>query len=71
MEPRIQYCTAKDGVNIAYSVIGEGVPFLQMPPFPSGSFCSARIRSLLPTRRAADAVSPKGALDGPAISDRG
>jgi class 3 adenylate cyclase len=35
-EPRIQYCTTSDGVSIAYSAIGEGVPFVYMPTFPIG-----------------------------------
>ena len=33
MEPRIQYAQTKDGVSIAYSTFGEGMPFVQMP-FP-------------------------------------
>src|SRR5574341_610678 len=28
MEPRIQYCTTSDGVNIAYYVIGSGPPLV-------------------------------------------
>ncbi len=35
-EPRVQYCTTSDGVSIAYSVLGEGVPFVHMPTFPIG-----------------------------------
>ena len=31
MEPRIQYAKTSDGVNIAYSVIGEGAPFVHLP----------------------------------------
>ncbi len=33
MEPRIQYAQTKDGVNIAFSTLGEGMPFVHMP-FP-------------------------------------
>ncbi len=33
MEPRIQYAKTKDGVNIAYSTMGKGMPYVQMP-FP-------------------------------------
>ncbi len=33
MEPRIQYAQTKDGVSIAYSTIGQGMPFVSMP-FP-------------------------------------
>jgi class 3 adenylate cyclase len=31
MEPRIQYAQTEDGVSIAYSTLGEGIPFVQMP----------------------------------------
>ncbi len=35
MEPHIQYAQTKDGVSIAYSTLGEGMPFVHMPhPFP-------------------------------------
>ena len=34
MEPRIQYAQTADGVSIAYSTLGEGMPFVQMPSFP-------------------------------------
>jgi class 3 adenylate cyclase len=33
MEPRIQYAKTKDGVNIAYCVMGEGIPLVHVP-FP-------------------------------------
>jgi len=34
MEPRIQYAKTSDGVSIAYSTLGEGLPLVQMPqPF--------------------------------------
>ena len=32
MEPRIQYAQTEDGVSIAYSTLGEGMPFVHMPP---------------------------------------
>jgi len=35
MEPRIQYATTGDGVNIAFWEIGEGMPFVHMPWFRS------------------------------------
>ncbi|HEV8574346.1 MAG TPA: adenylate/guanylate cyclase domain-containing protein [Dehalococcoidia bacterium] len=35
MEPRIQYATTSDGVNIAYWALGEGRPFVHMPWFRS------------------------------------
>jgi len=35
MEPRIQYATTNDGVNIAFWGIGEGMPFVHMPWFRS------------------------------------
>ncbi|MEE8347268.1 MAG: adenylate/guanylate cyclase domain-containing protein [Dehalococcoidia bacterium] len=31
MEPHIQYAKAKDGVSIAFSTMGEGIPLVQMP----------------------------------------
>jgi class 3 adenylate cyclase len=31
MEPRIQYARTKDGVSIAYSIMGEGMPLVYMP----------------------------------------
>ena len=31
MEPRIQYAQTKDGVSIAFSTMGEGIPFVQIP----------------------------------------
>ena len=33
MDPQIQYAKTEDGVNIAYSTLGGGMPFVQMP-FP-------------------------------------
>ncbi|MCH7998535.1 MAG: adenylate/guanylate cyclase domain-containing protein, partial [Chloroflexi bacterium] len=32
MEPRIQYVQTTDGVSIAYSTMGQGMPFVSMPP---------------------------------------
>jgi class 3 adenylate cyclase len=32
MEPRIQYAKTSDGVNIAYSVTGQGLPSVEMQP---------------------------------------
>jgi len=32
MEPRIHYAKTSDGVNIAYCTMGDGPPFLWMPP---------------------------------------
>jgi class 3 adenylate cyclase/pimeloyl-ACP methyl ester carboxylesterase len=34
MEPRIQYAKTSDGVNIAFCVMGEGDPFVEMPGLP-------------------------------------
>jgi len=34
MEPRIQYATTADGVNIALFAVGEGAPLVQMPIGP-------------------------------------
>ncbi len=34
MEPRIQYAQNKDGVSIAFSTLGDGMPDVHMPrPF--------------------------------------
>jgi class 3 adenylate cyclase len=35
MEPRIQYAQTADGVSIAFCVMGEGMPLVQMPSPPS------------------------------------
>jgi class 3 adenylate cyclase len=32
MDPRIEYATTSDGMSIAYTTIGEGVPFVSIPP---------------------------------------
>ena len=34
MEPRIQYAKTEDGVNIAYSVMGEGRAVVRVPSPP-------------------------------------
>ena len=34
MEPRIQYAKTKDGVNIAFSTHGEGMPLVRIPSAP-------------------------------------
>ena len=31
MEPHIQYAKTKDGVSIAFSTMGEGMPLVRMP----------------------------------------
>jgi class 3 adenylate cyclase/pimeloyl-ACP methyl ester carboxylesterase len=36
MEPRIQYAQTADGVSIAFSTLGEGMPWLQTPSGPCG-----------------------------------
>ncbi|UCH86087.1 MAG: alpha/beta fold hydrolase [Dehalococcoidia bacterium] len=36
MEPRIQYAQTTDGVSIAFSTLGEGMPWLQTPVAPCG-----------------------------------
>lgn len=32
MQPRIEYATTADGVNIAYTTMGEGIPLVNPPP---------------------------------------
>jgi hypothetical protein len=34
LNPRIQYATASDGVNIAFFSMGEGLPVIMTPPIP-------------------------------------
>jgi len=34
MEPRIQYAQTKDGVSIAFTALGEGMPLVYMPSQP-------------------------------------
>lgn len=34
MSPSIRYATTTDGVRLAFSTLGEGVPVLCLPPFP-------------------------------------
>ena len=34
-EPRIQYAKTSDGVNIAYCSMGEGLPLVIVPVFPT------------------------------------
>ena len=34
MEPRIQYAKTADGVSIAFSTLGEGMPLVRIPPAP-------------------------------------
>ncbi len=34
MEPRIQYARAADGVTIAFSTIGQGMPVVRLPYMP-------------------------------------
>ncbi len=35
MEPRIQYAQTKDGVSIAYAVLGVGPPLIGLAPWPA------------------------------------
>ncbi len=37
MEPRIQYAQTKDGVSIAFSSLGTGMPLVYMPSGPMGN----------------------------------
>ncbi len=48
MEPRIQYAQTKDGVSIAFWTLGEGMPFVDMPPVP---FSHAQLEWQLPEIR--------------------
>jgi class 3 adenylate cyclase len=48
MEPRIEYVKTADGVSIACWALGEGVPLVQMPPFP---FTHVRLERQMPELR--------------------
>jgi class 3 adenylate cyclase len=48
MEPRIQYATTEDGVSIAYSTIGEGLPLVLMFP---GGFSNIQLERKIPANR--------------------
>jgi hypothetical protein len=48
MDPQIQYAKAGDGVSIAFSTLGEGRPFVEMPPIPLSY--SADARELIPAK---------------------
>ena len=54
MEPRIQYAKTSDGVNIAYSTVGEGRPFVWVVSIPY-SHCQ-RAWELPETRRYFEAI---------------
>ena len=50
MEPRIQYTKTKDGVNIAYWTLGQGVPLVIPPNLPASHIqmeWEMRVRSWL------------------------
>jgi len=49
MEPRIQYCTAPDGVNLAFCTEGEGPPLVYMPTF--GVVGHLQVEALMPRGR--------------------
>ena len=38
MEPRIQYAQTKDGVSIAFSSVGKGMPLVRLPALPFSHF---------------------------------
>ena len=58
MESSIQYCTAADGVNLAFCTAGQGPPFVYMPTF--GSIGNIQVDWLIPSRRQAlDYVTPR------------
>ena len=53
MEPRIQYAKTSDGVSIAYTVFGEGLPIVHPPLLPASHL---QLEWDMPVRRAL--VSP-------------
>jgi class 3 adenylate cyclase len=48
MEAHIRYASTKDGVRIAYSTIGEGIPLIQTPPIP---FSQVKLATSMPEDR--------------------
>jgi class 3 adenylate cyclase len=48
-EPGIQYCTAPDGVNLAFHSTGQGPPLVICPPF--GAFGHLQSLSTIPAQR--------------------
>ncbi|MCH7578261.1 MAG: adenylate/guanylate cyclase domain-containing protein [Chloroflexi bacterium] len=48
MEPRIQYVKTSDGVNIAYTTMGEGPPLVALTGWP---FCHLEAERWVPTHR--------------------
>ena len=48
MEPRIQYAKTSDGVNIAFSTLGEGMPLVRMPTAP---YSHVQLESEIPELR--------------------
>jgi len=57
-EPRIQYCTAPDGVNLAFCTEGEGPHIVLVPATPA--FGNMQIEALMPgTRRALEYLIPR------------
>ncbi|MCH7998360.1 MAG: adenylate/guanylate cyclase domain-containing protein [Chloroflexi bacterium] len=48
MEPRILYVKTSDGVNIAYTTMGEGLPLVQLQGWP---FCHLEAERWVPTLR--------------------
>ena len=50
MEPRIQYATTADGVNIAFWAIGEGPAWLRSKPLLALGFAANLGLALLLTR---------------------
>src|SRR5438445_11512992 len=49
MEPRVQYCTAPDGVNLAFCTEGQGAPFVDLPTFVT--IGNLPVDWLIPARR--------------------
>ena len=48
-EPRVQYCTASDGVNLAFCTQGQGPALVYMPTF--GTVGNLQVDWLIPARR--------------------
>ncbi len=60
MEPHIQYAQTKDGLSIAFSTLGEGMPFVYVPQPPLGNL--EGIRRLPEARRWYERLAEKRQL---------
>ncbi|HEY8174015.1 MAG TPA: alpha/beta hydrolase, partial [Dehalococcoidia bacterium] len=74
MEPRIQYCTAPDGVHLAFCTMASGAPIVLLPA--TIGYGNIQFEEILPsTRRLLELLSPRMSVTrydrrGQGLSDR-